>query len=142
MSSAAISALGAAAGAIAMIFVFLLSKRHKEDIEDRTAESSTVTAISSASETLAAAVNVLIEPLNQSIIRLQEQERSTSIEMTKIKAELAMVKADHRRLNRDLDALIKYVRQLWAQIQQTGTEPVPPPPDLAHVVWDDVEGYQ
>lgn len=140
MSAAAISALGAVAGAAAMLLVFLLSKKHKEHIEDQEAESSHVMAISSASETLAAAVNVLIEPLNRSIVRLQEQERDMAIEMTKVKAELALVKAHHRKLNRDMESLVSYIRSLWSQIKLTGGDPLPPPDDLAHVVWPEDSG--
>lgn len=137
MNAAILSTIGALSGALAMVVVYLLSKRHKEHIEDQEQETNHVTAISAASETLAAAVNVLIEPLNQSIIQLQTREREMAIEMTKVKAELAIVKAEHRRLNRDLESLISYIRMLWAQIKATGAEPVPPPSDILHVVWDD-----
>ena len=139
MNAAVISTIGAASGALAMVIVYLLSKRHKEHLEDAEAETNHVTAISAASETLAAAVNVLIEPLNHSIVRLQEQERQMAIEMTKVKAELAVVKADHRRLNRDLESLIGYIRALWTQIKATGAQPVSPPADLLHVVWEDMD---
>lgn len=142
MSTAIISATGALAGAAAMVLVYLLSRKHTHHVEDVEAESNHVTAISAASETLAAAVNVLIEPLNNSIVRLQENERAMAIEMTKVKAQLAIVKADHKRLNRDLESLIRYVRKLWQQIKSTGAQPVEPPIELAHVVWDDPDDYE
>jgi hypothetical protein len=137
VSTALISAAGAMAGAVAMVVVYLLSKKHKEHIEDQETETNHVTAIAAASKTLAAAVNVLIEPLNNSIAVLQERERAMAIEMTKMKAELAVVKADHKRMHRDLESLVMYVRLLWQQIKDFGGSPLPPPDELAHVVWDD-----
>lgn len=136
MNSAILSGIAAMSGALAMIAVYFASKKHKEQIEDQAAESNHVTAISSASETLAAAVNVLIQPLTDSIVRLQDRERETAIEITKIRAELALVKADHRRLNHDLTSLIRYVRVLWWQIKQVGAVPVAPPDELEHLDWD------
>jgi hypothetical protein len=135
MTTALISVSGALAGAVAMVLVYFASKKHKEKIEDQGAETSHITAISAASETLAEAVNVLIEPLNRSITRLQEQEREMAIEMTKVKAELAIVKAEHRRLNQDLESLVRYAGILWWQIKEHGIDPEPVPVDITHIIW-------
>lgn len=137
MTGTIIGSLTGVAGVIGMLWVYFDSKKHNERIDDQGAESTHVTAISAASETLAEAVNVLIAPLNDSIAELQRREREMTTELATVKAELVVVKAEHRRMNHDLAALIRYVRTLWEQITGIGGDPLPPPAELAHVIWDD-----
>lgn len=132
--------LGAISGAVAMLWVYFDSKKHKESIEDSEAESAQLIAIGSASSTLAAAVNVLIQPLNESIRTLQERDAARAKELAEVKEELRLLRAKQGRMTRDLTLIIQYVRKLWKQIEEHGQDPIPPPPELDHVVWDDVLG--
>lgn len=132
--------LGAISGAVAMLWVYFDSKKHKERIEDSEAESVHMTAMGSASTTLAAAVNVLIQPLNDSIRAMQERELVMAKEMAHMKAEILSLRSKQGKMNRDLGSIVRYVRMLWVQIKEHGSDPIPPPSELDHVVWDDDTG--
>lgn len=135
-----LSSIGAIAGAVAVLWVYFDSKKHKESIEDSEAESAQMLAMGSASSTLAAAVNVLIQPLNDSIKALQERELLMGQEMTRMKNELTAMRTKQGRMNRDMSLIVRYVRKLWEQIKEHGSDPLPPPQELDHVWDEDVIG--
>lgn len=135
-----LGAIGALGGAGAMLWVYFDSKPHKEQIEDAESESRHMTAMGAASETLATAVNMLIAPLSETIQAMQARELQAAREMAHMKAEIAALRADQSRMHRDMGSIVRYVRILWVQIKEHGSDPLPPPPELAHVVWDDETG--
>jgi hypothetical protein len=127
-------------GAVLTFVVFLMSRKHKERVEDSGAETNHVTAISAASETLAEAVNILIQPLNDSIAALQEREREQARQIAEMRLEIATLKADRRQMHSDFASMVRYIRELWKHIQDNGGRPPPTPADLIHVLREDEAG--
>lgn len=141
MSPAAWGALAAVVGPAIGFITWLLTRRHRETIEDTASMTEAMGAITDANINIAAVVQSLITPLQTEVTRLAANEAKlqinlqSQVELTeKIKldhqAQLDLMKAEQADLQIRFTSIIRYVNILRRQLVDVGHEPAPIPEDL------------
>jgi HAMP domain-containing protein len=141
VSGTALSAIAVVLGPIIGLFTWLLTRRHREEIEDTTSMTEAMGAITSANVSIAAVVQSLINPMQEEVKRLAANE---ALLMTKLQQEIELnertnndhqqqinaMKAEQENLEARFTSIIRYVNILRRQILSVGHTPAPIPEDL------------
>jgi vacuolar-type H+-ATPase subunit F/Vma7 len=130
---------------------WLMGRRHTEEIEDTTAMSEAIGAITDANVQIAAVVQTLIQPLREEVARINdvateqakqialqdlqivshvtEMERQAAVERQQA-MEIGAMRAEMEAMQGRMTALIHYVNILRKQVSDSGMEPHPIPPNI------------